>query len=57
MALFLGEKSKRKLDENGEGIGKKQYKEAEPEIMKDEGERQTEEPIAGADQLFFGEEI
>ena len=57
MALFLGYNSYRELDENGEEVREEKYEEAEPEIMENESKRKTEEPIAGADEFFFGKEV
>lgn len=57
MALFLAQKGDRELDEDGEKVRKEEYKKTKPEIMENEGEGQTEKPIAGANQFLFREEV
>ena len=57
MALFLGEDGDGELDEDGEDVGEEEYEETEPKIVENEGEGEAEEPIAGADEFFSGENV
>ena len=57
MALFLGEAGDGELDEDGEDVGEEEYEETEPKIVENEGEGEAEEPIAGADEFFSGENV